>query len=123
MRRDKAVANSASEAGRPNNQSSIMAATNPGQHRSQLRHLELHAFAVRDLIREREVELVWCSTDENPSDLLTKAIVSPTKFDKFARWIMGNRDSSVLAFFAGVRRRSVLRVFKSGVEVTRLRLK
>ena len=64
-----------------------------------------------------------CSTDENPSDLLTKAIVSPTKFDKFARWIMGNRDSSVLAFFAGVRRRSVLRVFKSGVEVTRLRLR
>ena len=100
-----------------------MAAKNPGQHRSQLRHLELHAFAVRDLIRECEVELVWCSTDENPSDLLTKAIVSPTKFDKFARWIMGNRDSSVLAFFAGVRRRSVLRVFKSGVEVTRLRLR
>ena len=30
---------------------------------------------------------------------------------------------SVLAFFAGVRRRSVLRVFKSGVEVTRLRLR
>ena len=24
-------------------------ATNPGQHRSQLRHLELHAWAVRDL--------------------------------------------------------------------------
>ena len=47
----------------------------------------------------------------------------PTKFDKFARWIMGNRDSSVLAFFAGVRRRSVLRVFKSGVEVTRLQLR
>ena len=63
---------------------------------------------------------VWFT---RPSDLLTKAIVSPTKFEKFARWIMGNRDSSVLAFFAGVRRRSVLRVFKSGVEVTRLRLR
>ena len=29
-----------------------MAAKNPGQHRSALRHLELHAFAVRDLVRE-----------------------------------------------------------------------
>ena len=38
---------------RPNNTSSIMAAKNPGQHRSQLRHLELHAFAVRDLPASR----------------------------------------------------------------------
>ena len=51
-----------------------MAATNPGQHRSQLRHLELHAWAVRDLVREGQVQLEWVSTEENPSDLLTKAI-------------------------------------------------
>ena len=79
--------------------------------------------SVTELVREGQVQLMWVSTEDNPSDLLTKAIVSPAKFDKFARWIMGNRDSSVLAFFAGVRRRSVLRVFKSGVEVTRLRLR
>ena len=66
------------------NTASIMAAKNPGQHRSALRHLELHAFAVRDLVREQQVELLWCSTEENPADLFTKAVVSKVKFDKFS---------------------------------------
>ena len=34
------------------NTASIDAARHPGKHRSALRHLELHAFAIRDLIRE-----------------------------------------------------------------------
>ena len=74
---------------RGDNTSSIMAAKNPGQHRSQLRHLELHAFAVRDLVREQQVDLMWCPTDENPSDLLTKAIASPSKFEKFQSVLLG----------------------------------
>jgi len=75
--------------------------------RSALRHLELHAFAVRDLVREQQVELLWCGTDENPADLLTKAVASKAKFDKFAKWIMGYVDESVLAFMLQCRRRVV----------------
>ena len=89
------------------NTASIMAAKNPGQHRSALRHLELHAFAVRDLVREQQVELLWCSTEENPADLLTKAVASKVKFDKFSKWIMGYVDESVLAFMLQCRRRVV----------------
>ena len=74
---------------RGDNTSSIMVAKNPGQHRSQLRHLELHALAVRDLVREQQVDLMWCPTDENPSDLLTKAIASPSKFGKFQSVLLG----------------------------------
>eukprot|EP00935_MAST-01C_sp_MAST-1C-sp1_P000736 g736.t1 len=83
---------------RGDNQSSIMAATNPGQHRSQLRHLELHAWAVRDLVREGQVQgLEWVSTEENPSDLLTKAIASPSKFAKFQAVLLGEQKATACA--------------------------
>ena len=74
-----------------------MAATNPGQHRSQLRHLELHAWAVRDLVREGQVQLEWVSTEENPSDLLTKAIASPSKFAKFQAVLLGEKKAEARA--------------------------
>ena len=32
---------------------------------------------------------MWCPTDENPSDLLTKAIASPSKFQKFQSVLLG----------------------------------
>ena len=48
-----------------------------------------------------------CGTDENPADLLTKAVASKAKFDKFAKWIMGYVDESVLAFMLQCRRRVV----------------
>ena len=54
-----------------------------------MRHLELHAFAVRDLVREGQIQLQWVSTEENPSDLLTKAIASPGKFRKFQAVLLG----------------------------------
>ena len=95
------------------NTSSIMAAKNPGQHRSALRHLELHAFAIRDLVREQQVELRWCSTDENPADLATKAITNAAKFEKFAKWIMGHVDDTVLTFIATMRK---IVVPKGGIE-------
>ena len=53
---------------------------------------------MRDLVREKQVELLWCSTDENPADLLTKAITSSVKFQKFAKMLMGHQDSVVVAF-------------------------
>ena len=56
------------------------------------------------MVREQQVELLWCSTEENPADLLTKAIVSKVKFDKFSKWIMGYVDESVLAFMLQCRR-------------------
>ena len=48
-----------------------------------------HAFAVRDLVREGHIQLQWVSTEENPSDLLTKAIASPGKFRKFQAVLLG----------------------------------
>ena len=48
-------------------------------------------------------------------------------YEHVRRKLRGPSSAHVMAlfaaFFAGVRRRSVLRVFKSGVEVTRLRLR
>ena len=82
---------------RDDNTSSIMAAKNPGQHRSQLRHLELHAWALRDLVREGQVRLEWVSTEENPSDLLTKAIASPSKFEKFQAVLLGEQKATAQA--------------------------
>ena len=62
------------------NTASIDAARHPGKHRSALRHLELHAFAIRDLIREEHVRLQWVDTKSNPADLLTKAVPSKALF-------------------------------------------
>ena len=38
---------------------------------------------------KQQVDLMWCPTDENPSDLLTKAIASPSKFEKFQSVLLG----------------------------------
>ena len=43
----------------------------------------------RDLVREGQIQLQWVSTEENPSDLLTKAIASPGKFRKFQAVLLG----------------------------------
>ena len=37
----------------------------------------------------RDLDLMWCPTGENPSDLLTKAIASPSKFAKFQSVLLG----------------------------------
>ena len=73
---------------RGDNQSSILVATTPGKHRSSLRHLELHAFAIRDLIAEGEVTVCWCPGDDCIADLFTKSVDAP-KFRKFTRFILG----------------------------------
>ena len=84
------------------NTASIAAAKCPGKHRSQLRHLELHAFAIRSLVREEQVRLAWVDTKSNPSDLLTKAVDKAT-FDKFAAVILGGTDAPVATLVASVR--------------------
>ena len=82
---------------------SIDAARHPGKHRSALRHLELHAFAVRDLIREEHVRLQWVDTKSNPADLLTKAVPSKALFDKFAKLIMGAVDDTAKVFLLSLK--------------------
>ena len=73
------------------------------KHRSALRHLELHAFAIRDLIREEQVRLQWVDTKSNPADLLTKAVPSKALFDKFAKLIMGAVDGTAKVFLLSLR--------------------
>ena len=85
------------------NTASIDAARHPGKHRSALRHLELHAFAIRDLIREEHVRLQWVDTKSNPADLLTKAVPSKALFDKFAKLIMGAVDDTAKVFLLSLR--------------------
>ena len=85
------------------NTASIGAARHPGKHRSALRHLELHAFAIRDLIREEQVRLQWVDTKSNPADLLTKAVPSKALFDKFAKLVMGAVDDTVEVFLLSLK--------------------
>ena len=47
-----------------------------------------------------KVELIWVDTESNPSDLLTKAITSKAKFDRFAKVILGAVDGTYAAFVA-----------------------
>ena len=62
------------------NQSSLLVASTPGKHRSSLRHLELHAFAIKDLVDDGEISVVWCAGDDCIADVFTKAVDSG--FDK-----------------------------------------
>lgn len=65
--------------------------------------MELHAFAIRDLIREEHVRLQWVDTKSNPADLLTKAVPSKALFDKFAKLIMGAVDDTAKVFLLSLR--------------------
>ena len=75
------------------NQSSIQVAHLPGKHSSSLRHLELRAFAIRSLIDAGELNAIWCSTDDQCSDLLTKPL-GKEKYDKFSAILLGERTNS-----------------------------
>ncbi len=54
---------------RGDNQSSLLVATTPGKHRSSLRHLELHAFQVKDFVDNGEIDVVWCPGDDCIADV------------------------------------------------------
>ena len=55
------------------NQSSIKVMKNPVGH-SRMKHIELQAYYVRDLIQKEEVEFVFCSTNVQVADSLTKGV-------------------------------------------------
>ena len=72
---------------RGDNQSSLLVATTPGKHRSSLRHLELHAFQVKDFVDNGEIDVVWCPGDDCIADVYTKA-VDAAKFKRFSSLLL-----------------------------------
>ena len=79
---------------RGDNQSSLLAATTPGKHRSSLRHLELHAFQVKDFVDAGEINVVWCPGDDCIADVYTKA-VDTTKFKRFSSLLLGDGPTTI----------------------------
>jgi hypothetical protein len=55
------------------NQSSIKVMRNPVGH-GRMKHIELQAYFVRDLIAKKQLEFVYCPTEEMVADSLTKAV-------------------------------------------------
>jgi hypothetical protein len=55
------------------NQSSIRVMRNPVGH-GRMKHIELQAYFVRDLIERGDVDFSYCSTDVQVADSLTKAV-------------------------------------------------
>ena len=71
------------------NQSSIKVMKNPVGH-SRMKHIELQAYYVRDLIQRGEVEFVYCSTDVQVADSLTKGV--PREKVEFCNKLMGLKE-------------------------------
>ena len=55
------------------NISSTMLANNPVYH-ARRKHIEVHYHFVREKVLDREVDLVYVSTEEQVADILTKAL-------------------------------------------------
>ena len=53
-----------------------------------------------DVFEQDGREILRVPPDDNTSDLLTKAITSRLKFDKFAKLIMGCRDEAVVKWLS-----------------------
>ena len=79
---------------RGDNQSSLLVATTPGKHRSSLRHLELHAFQVKDFVDNGEIDVVWCPGDDCIADVYTKA-VDTAKFKRFSSLLLGDGPTTI----------------------------
>ena len=69
-------------------------ATTPGKHRSSLRHLELHAFQVKDFVDNGEINVVWCPGDDCIADVYTKA-VDTAKFKRFSSLLLGDGPTTI----------------------------
>lgn len=63
------------------NQSSVQVAQNP-EHHGRMKHLDLRFFWLRDEVERGQIGVKYVPTDENPADLLTKAL-TPAKVVKF----------------------------------------
>ena len=69
-------------------------ATTPGKHRSSLRHLELHAFQIKDFVDNGEIDVVWCPGDDCIADVYTKA-VDTAKFKRFSSLLLGDGPTTI----------------------------
>lgn len=65
------------------NQSTIAAASNPGQH-DRSKHIGIRGNYVRDNVKDGQVRFEYVSTEDNQADLLTKAL-SKDKTDRFCQ--------------------------------------
>lgn len=63
------------------NQSEIQVTDNPITH-SKMKHIELHAHYLRQLIQEKIVTLFYCRTNDQLADIFMK-LLSEAKFVKF----------------------------------------
>ncbi|KAJ0018974.1 hypothetical protein Pint_10661 [Pistacia integerrima] len=61
--------------------SSIMLATNPTFH-AHTKHIEIHYHFIREKVFNKEIEMVYVSTDDEIIDIFTKSL-SVEKFIKF----------------------------------------
>ena len=71
------------------NQSSIKVMKNPVGH-GRMKHIELQAHFLRDLITREEVEFVYCSTELQVADSLTKAV--PQEKVELCNQLMGLKE-------------------------------
>ena len=63
------------------NQSTIQMTKNPVLH-GRTKHIELQHHFIRELFQKQEIELIYCSTEEQVADIFTKALAK-IKFCKF----------------------------------------
>jgi hypothetical protein len=75
------------------NQSTIAIANNPIHHQ-RVKHLDVKAHFLRDHIEKGDVELVYCPTEDQIADLLTKALPASQHWKLLS--LMGMRSESDL---------------------------
>ena len=69
------------------NQGCIGIANSTSSH-SKAKHIDRRWHFVRDAVRDGIIEFVYCPTDKQPSDIMTKSL-GGVKFAKFRDHIMG----------------------------------
>ena len=74
--------------------SAIVMAKNPIFH-AKSKHIELYYHYIRDLVSKRKVNMEFISTNEQPADFLTKAIIIE-KFENFKKQLKITNYEGVL---------------------------
>ncbi len=72
------------------NKSAITLATGGGQYHARTKHIDIHYHFIRYIIEASSIKLIYCPTDQQTADMLTKALPS-IKAKHFAR-AMGLRS-------------------------------